>query len=108
LNYSDVQLCDDGRMVTTKPAPCKAPVTKVTISKFRQDLFKLADAALEGHPVQFTHKGVVFQLKPEKRRSRLSRLAGKPALAAGNTWKQAQEQLRKEMQAEWEKDWAEL
>jgi hypothetical protein len=38
----------------------------VPISKSRKEIFSLAEAALKGTPVEFTHKGVTFKVIPEK------------------------------------------
>lgn len=80
----------------------------VTISQFRKDLFKLADSALEGKTVEFTHKGVVFKVVPEHRKSKLSRIVGRPVFAEKVDLDEISKRLLEEMQAEWEKDWAEL
>ena len=49
-------------------------VVAVTITQFRQKLFQFADQALKGETVEFTHKGVVFKVVPETKKSKLSRL----------------------------------
>ena len=38
----------------------------VPISQFRKDIFSLAEAALKGTVVEFTHKGVTFKVIPDK------------------------------------------
>ena len=81
---------------------------QVTITKLRQDLFRLVDRALEGEPVQFTYKGVVFQIVPEKAPDKLARLIRQTVVAPGSELGQAGKELLKEMEAEWQKDWAEL
>jgi prevent-host-death family protein len=80
----------------------------VTITKLRQDLFRLMDRALEGEPVQFTHKGVVFRVVPETAPDKLSRLARQTVVASGGDPPQAGKDLLEEMEAEWQRDWAEL
>lgn len=77
----------------------------VTISNLRRDLFRLVDRALEGEPVQFTHKGVVFQIVPETVPDKLARLTRQTVVAAGV---ELGRDLLEEMEAEWQKDWAEL
>jgi antitoxin (DNA-binding transcriptional repressor) of toxin-antitoxin stability system len=77
---------------------------QVTITKLRQDLFRLMDRALEGELVQFTHKGVVFQIVPETVPDKLARLTRQTVVAPGD----AATDLLKEMEAEGQKDWAEL
>ena len=82
---------------------------QVTITKFRQDLFRLADAAIGGEQVQFVYKGVVFQVAPEARQSKkLDRLIGQPTLAPDVDLEQAGRELAAEMEAEWVKDWSEI
>jgi prevent-host-death family protein len=84
---------------------------QVTITKLRQDLFRLIDRALEGEPVEFTHKGVVFQILPESSPDKLARLTRQTVVAAPGvtpTGEAAETDLLKEMEAEWQKDWAEL
>jgi antitoxin (DNA-binding transcriptional repressor) of toxin-antitoxin stability system len=81
---------------------------RVTITKFRQDLFKLVDRALQGQPLQFTHKGVVFTVSAEAKPSRLARLTGQTVVAPGADLGQARRRLLEEMESEWERDWSEL
>lgn len=81
----------------------------LTISKARQNLFALADAASRGEKVQFTYKGNTFQLVAEKKPSKLARLArAKPlfTLAEGDSIEKIEADWKKvkdEMYAEWEK-----
>lgn len=82
---------------------------QVTITKFRQDLFRLADEAINGRPVQFVYKGVVFQLVPETtQKDKLDRLVGQQTLAPDVDLEQAGKELAAEMEAEWLKDWSEI
>jgi hypothetical protein len=81
---------------------------KVTITQFRQDLFKLVNKALDGEPLEFVHKGIVFRVVPEKKVSKLSRLTTETIVAPETDWEQVSKELLAEMEAEWEKDWAEL
>jgi hypothetical protein len=81
---------------------------KVTITRLRQDLFKLAEQALSGEPVEFAYKGVLFKLAPESRPSKLARLTGQTVVAPDTDFEKAGRALLKEMEAEWEKDWSEL
>jgi antitoxin (DNA-binding transcriptional repressor) of toxin-antitoxin stability system len=81
---------------------------QVTITRLRQDLFKLADRALAGEPVKFTYKGVVFSLAPESKHSKLSNLTKQTVVASKAEIDAASSDLLKEMEAEWEKDWSEL
>jgi len=81
---------------------------RLTITRFRQELFKLVDQALQGEPLEFTHKGFVFKVVPEAKPSRLARLTGQPVLAPDTDLEQASRDLLREMESEWEKDWSEL
>ena len=76
----------------------------VPITKFRLNLFQLADQALEGKPIEFIHKGVVFRVVPDTHLPKLSRLT-RETLVAQNIDASA---MLKEMEEEWEKDWSEL
>jgi hypothetical protein len=79
----------------------------VTITRFRQDLFRLADDAMRGQRVEFVHKGVVFQVVPEGiQGNKLDRLVGQPTLAPNVDLEQASKDLAAEMEAEWLKDWS--
>ena len=80
----------------------------MTITKLRQDLFRIMDQALEGEPVQFLHKGVVFQVVPEVKPDKLARLSRHTVLAPGSEFGEAGKDLLQEMEAEWQADWAEL
>ena len=81
----------------------------VTITRFRQDLFRLADEAIDGKSVQFVYKGVVFQVVPEGTQAKkLDRLVGQPTLASDVDLEQASKDLAAEMEAAWLKDWSEI
>ena len=82
---------------------------QVTITRFRQDLFRLADEAIGGKPVQFVYKGVVFQVVPEGTQTKkLDRLVGQPTLDPDVDIEQASKELAPEMEAAWLKDWSEI
>jgi hypothetical protein len=84
-------------------------VVQVTITKFRQDLFRLADEAIGGQQVQFVYKGVVFQVVPEGTQGKkLDGLVGQATLAPDVDLEQAGRDLAAEMEAEWVKDWSEI
>ncbi len=79
----------------------------VTITEFRRNLFSLVEQAMDGVEVHVTHKGKSFTLKPDlPPGDRLSRIV--PMNIIVGDLKGASEQLMKEMEAEWEKDWAEI
>jgi hypothetical protein len=78
----------------------------LTISKARQNLFALADAASRGEKVQFTYKGNTFQLVAEKKASKLARLKPMPGVIPGVTYETVEEDLRTmnaEIVADWER-----
>jgi hypothetical protein len=78
----------------------------VNITKFRRNLFQLADQALKGQPVEFIHKGVVFKVVPAVTTSKLSRLTRNTVVSPGANLDTTD--LMNEMQSEWEKDWSEI
>ncbi len=82
---------------------------QVTITRFRQDLFRLADDAIAGKPVQFVHKGVVFQVIPEAtQKKKLDRLVGQATLAEDVDMERVSKELAAEMEAAWLTDWSEI
>ena len=81
---------------------------RVTITKLRQDIFRLVDQALEGKPVEFTHRGMVLRIIPEKKVSKLSGLIGQKAVAPGADFETASRSLFRQMESEWEEDWSDL
>jgi antitoxin (DNA-binding transcriptional repressor) of toxin-antitoxin stability system len=81
---------------------------RTTITKLRQDLFRLVDQALAGESLEFTHKGVRFRVVPETKPSKLSKLRQQKVVAPQAALKRANRDLLREMEAEWEKDWSEL
>ena len=79
----------------------------ITITEFRRNLFTLVEQAMSGVEVHVTHKGKGFTLKPDlPPGDRLSRIV--PMDIIVGDLEGASEQLMKEMEAEWEKDWAEI
>lgn len=86
---------------------CYYGLVQVTITRFRQDLFRLVDEAIGGELVQFVYKGVVFQVVPEgTQMNKLERLVGQPTVAPDVDLEQASKDLAAEMEAEWLKDWS--
>jgi prevent-host-death family protein len=81
---------------------------RVTITRLRQDLFKLMERVLEGVPVEFTYRGVVFKVTPESKPAKLANLTGQTVVAPGTDLEPASRELLKEMEAEWESDWGQL
>ena len=81
---------------------------RVTITKLRQELFRLVDQAMRGETVEFVYKGVLFRVAPETKPSKLAKLTGQTVVAPDTDWEQVSRDLLKEMESEWEKDWSEL
>jgi prevent-host-death family protein len=81
---------------------------KVTITKLRQDLFRLMDSVREGEPLEFSYKGTVFHVVPEAKPAKLAKLTRQTVVARSGDLEGASRAMFAEMQAEWEKDWAEL
>lgn len=84
-------------------------MVQVTITRFRQDLFRLADEAIRGRDVQFVYKGIVFRVQPENTQTKkLDRLVGQPTLAPDVDLEKAGKELAAEMEAAWTKDWSDI
>ena len=81
---------------------------KVTITKLRQDLFRLADEVRKGEPLEFSYKGMTFHVVPEAKPSKLAKLPRQTVVVPATDLEAANRAMFSEMQAEWEKDWAEL
>ncbi len=84
---------------------------KVTISEFRQNLFKLVERVIAGETVEFVHNGTTIRLVvPEgSRTSKLDRLTPRQTTNSKMTEKQqraAEKKLQSEMWAEIESDWS--
>jgi antitoxin (DNA-binding transcriptional repressor) of toxin-antitoxin stability system len=71
----------------------------LTISKARQTLFTLVEAAERGEKVEFTHKGTRFYIVAEEKPSKLSRLKPMAILPKGTTIEDVDQALT-DMQAE--------
>ena len=80
----------------------------VPISRFRKDIFSLAEAALQGAEVQFTHKGVTFKVVPERSGDKLGNITPLAVINPAYSLESAAIELRREMEKEWEQDWSEL
>ena len=85
---------------------------EVPITQFRREIFSLANQALEGSEVWFTHKGRRLKVVPEGQPiDRLSRITPMEVLVDPdfNMDDPAfKAEWLAEMEAEWEKDWANL
>ncbi len=77
---------------------------EVPITQFRREIFSLANNALEGQEVWFTHKGRRLKIVPEgKPVDKLSRITPMDIIADGvnlndNSWKE-------KTMREWERNW---
>ena len=84
----------------------------VTITEFRRQLFSLANQALDGEGVWFTHKGRRIKIVPEDQAaSRLSRIT--PIEIINPEMPNLLDASRKaermaEMESAWKKDWESL
>ncbi len=77
----------------------------LTISKVRQNLFSLAEAAARGEKVEFAYQGTKFRLVAENKVSKLSRLKPMDILAPGVSLDSLQADMKAEkakLAAEWE------
>ncbi|MFN0103355.1 MAG: hypothetical protein ACKV2U_14860 [Bryobacteraceae bacterium] len=78
----------------------------LTISKARQSLFSLVDAASRGEKVEFTHKGSKFFIVAQGKPSKLARLKPMDILPPGTTIEdldQALKDLSAETALAWER-----
>ena len=80
----------------------------VPISQFRKDIFSLAEAALKGTVVEFTHKGVTFKVIPNKPSDKVSNITQLQVINPHYSLESAANDLQAEMEKEWEKDWSQL
>jgi hypothetical protein len=80
----------------------------VPITQFRKDIFSLAEAALKGTVVEFTHKGVTFKVIPDKASDKLSNLTPLQVINPHYSLESAAIELQTEMEKEWEEDWRQL
>ena len=81
---------------------------RVTITQFRRDLFHLVERAASGEDVAFSYKGIVFRVVPTNQPSKLDRIRAERVVAEDTDWREQSQALLREMEAEWEKDWAGL
>lgn len=85
---------------------------RVTITELRRNLFKLVDKVLAGDTVEFVYRNSRIQLiVPENPVSKLDRLTPRQVVNSKLTEKEhqaAERKLREDIQAELEKDWAEI
>jgi hypothetical protein len=80
----------------------------VPITKFRKDIFSLAEAALKGKVVEFTHKGVTFKVVPDKPTDKVSNITPLQVINPDYSLESAAIELQTEMEKEWETDWSQL
>lgn len=81
---------------------------ETSITKFRRDIFEMANRAMAGAEVWVVHKGRRFRLVPEEGPgSRLGRITPLEVVNPDSP-DMNDAQLREEMARAWEKDWATL
>ncbi len=80
----------------------------VPITQFRKDIFSLAEAALKGTVVEFTHKGVTFQVVAERPSDKISNITPLQVINPNYSLDSAATELQEAMEKEWEKDWSQL
>ena len=84
----------------------------MTITEFRNNLFKLVEKVIAGESVEFSHRGATIRLiVPEGRSSKLDRLTPRQITNPDMTAEEhraAERKMQTEMLAEIEKDWAEI
>lgn len=80
----------------------------VSISQFRKEIFSLAEAALKGSVVEFTHKGVTFKVLPEDSTDKLGNITPLQVINPEYSLESGAAELRAEMEMAWQKDWEEL
>src|ERR1041385_6076747 len=68
-----------------------------SITTFRRDLFKLAGQGLEGEPLEFNYKGVIFHVTPDRKASKVEKLIGQKVVSEDVDLEQASRDLLKEM-----------
>jgi hypothetical protein len=73
-----------------------------------KELFQLADQARERGACGVYYRGVVFQVVPEKKTSKLNKLVGQPVVAANVDLEQASKELSAEMETAWLENWSDL
>jgi antitoxin (DNA-binding transcriptional repressor) of toxin-antitoxin stability system len=85
---------------------------RVTITQFRNNLFKLVEKVIAGESVEFVHQGTTIRLiVPESSTSKLDRLTKRQITNPDMTAEQhrkAERKMKAEMFAEMEKDWAKI
>ena len=84
----------------------------MTITEFRNNLFKLVEKVIAGESVEFVHRGTTIRLVvPEGRLSKLDRLTQRQISNPEMSVEQqqvAERAMQAEMLAEIESDWADI
>ena len=77
----------------------------VPISRFRKDIFSLAEAALTGTVVEFTHKRVTFRVIPEQSTDKIRNITPLEVIdpAYSDNLESGTIELRREMEKDWSK-----
>lgn len=79
----------------------------VTITEFRNNIFKMVERALAGESVEFVYQGSTIRLSPQIRPSRLDRLTPRQ-ITNPEVTEEAERNLQAEMMLEMERDWADI
>lgn len=95
-------------MYATGVRVCYIHSMEVPITQFRRDMFELVNRALQGEIISVTHKGQRFRIVPEVNPTiRFDRLT--PLQIINPRYPDLDDaDLKAEMQAEMEADWAEI
>jgi hypothetical protein len=81
----------------------------VPITQFRREIFALMDRALEGETIKVSCKGRSLLISPEiNPTKRLDKLTKLDFIAPGQSALMDDAQMKAEMLAGWEADWAEI
>ncbi len=81
----------------------------MTVTDVRKNLFALVKhVGVSGQPVEFSYDEKLFELAPKEPQSKLDRIKPMALLAFPEALDGADAQIREEMNAEWQKDLADL
>ena len=80
----------------------------LSITRFRRDLFALAEAARNGEQVSFVYKGTDLKIVPNVKPNRLERVTPMQVVNPGISEEEVQKKIKGEMTLAWEKDWSDL
>lgn len=79
---------------------------RVSTTELRKNLFQLVDRALQGEPIEVTHKGRLLRLVPEDKPSKIARLIPRDTICGSlSDLERAQIDLDAEVRLAWEVKW---